>query len=470
MEGADRFPQVVSQDVKQADERAYRKESATRLRADLVFTREKDINTATPRRQLRGKTLSESALERSRKIPTDHKTNNPTLLKQRPRASSNLETYRELSVTLDPGLNDKGKSGGENSTKPRKVGIESAWSSQRQRKASKSNEKTNTGVANRPGIKGHEPWAISRKSSNEIAKRKASSGVLTAGSFNIINGSGGECCSTENHGMKGTRQARGLFDGDKAGKSIYSSGSSERRDIIDKYLRESRPKNEDGFRSNIEAQDNKRNRLKGKSILDVETQVQNELKDSAGGLGAFDKKDPEPEGIAPRKRWGFLRDKLAEAAKEVHDNKPDTELEIEENDESRETEEDGVQSTESYLKMLRERLRKCQPADIVASSNVGEITKRKQDIERKRSLVTGYKKNSFFETVLTAHALSKENKLNSRAIRKTSLSRINERNDILGQSLPEISHNVKFKSSPHFQKTIELLGRCDFFVERDNVE
>lgn len=172
----------------------------------------------------------------------------------------------------------------------------------------------------------------------------------------------------------------------------------------------------------------------------------------------------EQEKSGRSKGWGLLKKKLIEVAKKPNEdiNEPDeaTNIDSPTNQESR--------STAKYLKMLRERLRNCQPADIIASSDVGEIEKRKQIVERRKSVAGFGNKGSFFEAVLTAHAMSKQGKLNVKPAgpsRKTSVDKMRASGRLTRHSLPELTEKMKFNCSPHFQKTVKLMGKVDLFAE-----
>ena len=424
------------------------------LKGESVLKREKVTSGNLPRRTVTRKAASEGVLERSRKIPADLRTNSAAFNTQRPRATSNLETAMELCAFRETSLI---KNGVDTSTKPRRKISDTG--SQRQRKMSNTSvkEQSNLSIDSRPSSKGQEKWAVRRTPSNELPKRKTSSGIQPAYSSFNTGRNDAENGSLESLNTKGTRQVRSFSDGDRSGTSFYVSTSAERREIIEKYIKDPKPKNDINNVVKSKAADKVNNDKKVKGIVDMEKQegAKDDTKVGDGGQ----------KGLAPNKGWGLLRKKLLEVT-QVNDTESN---EDGGNDMSSGAQEE-TQSTEKYLKMLRERLRKCEPADIVASSNVGEISKRKQDIERKRSVAGVNKKNSFFETVLAAHALSKEDKLNNRPTRKTSLSKIREVSDTLGQSLPDITYNSKFKSSPHFQKTIKLLGKRDFILENDNLE
>ena len=175
---------------------------------------------------------------------------------------------------------------------------------------------------------------------------------------------------------------------------------------------------------------------------------------------------PAQEKSGRSKGWGLLKKKLIEVAKEPSEDfrEPFEGTNIE----SPTTQES--QSTAKYLKMLRERLRNCQPADIIASSDVGEIEKRKQVVERRKSVAGLGNKGSFFEAVLTAHALSKQGKLNTKPAgpsRRTSAEKIRGPGRLTRHSLPELTEKMKFNCSPHFQKTVKLMGKVDLFAEGD---
>lgn len=435
------------------------------IKTNGPLAREKAVNGNMQRRRVARKTVSEGVLQR--KTSADIKSKEASFLANRPRAISNLETARELSLAQEKSVNEKAK---DSSTRQQRTSSDSAvtTSSQRQRKSSKtnSNEQINATMINRPSTsKTQEKWAVSRTTSGELLKRKSSLGLLTAGSISSTHGSrkNGEVASSfDSQSERVAMKSRSSSDGDRSGMSLYFSSSLERREIIDKYLKESKPP------ENSKKADKNSSRVKSKDIKEVENQVQDELKSTRGAMLFMNKLDGDKEREGPKKGWGLLRKKLQEVAMDSQGNDESQGSQGESDVSSKVN--DEVQSTEKYLKMLRERLRKCQPADIVASSNVKEITQRKQDVERKRSVVGTGKKNSFFETVLTAHALSKENKANGRPIRKTSLSRINEGSDIIGQSLPDISINTKFKSSPHFRATIQSLEQSDFTTGRNSVE
>ena len=416
------------------------------IKSDPILRRDKTTNGNLQRRTLTRKTVSEGLLERSRKVSIDAKTYNLGLLAQRPRAISNLETAREKGRFKDKLLSSDGH------TTHRRVASGNVSNVQRQRKISPLNEQSMS--YNRSSSKGQEKWAVRRTSSNELAKRKIQ--PITQSLLSISTG-GRRDAETESLVESRTsqlnRHARSSLDGEKYKAKVYMTGSLERREIIEKYLKDTTPK--------IESLDStkKTNKLnnggKSRSVTESGSKANEAATDVAKGTG-------EKQGTHTALRgWQLVREKLYEIIKlnermEMIDVDTDVSSKT-----GKETE-----STEKYLKMLRERLRKCQPADIVASSNVGEITKLRKDIERKRSVVGQNKKNSFFETVLTAHALSKQNTLYKRPLRKTSLSRISETNDLF-QSLPSINYNIKFKSSPHFQKTVKLLAKHDIILEKD---
>ena len=400
--------------------------------------------SSSPRRALTRKTVSEGLLQKSRKNSADHRSSNLSLLSLRRRAISNLETAKELGAVNDKSaVYDYAKPRVDTYTISR---LPTNYNVSNLHRLRKTYPPPNSNEQLRPSSRGQEKWAVPRTSSIELSRRKTSSLLQPISSSSISSRSDVDTDSLlGSRSMKSARQIQSSSDVEKYKASAYSSGSTERREIIEKYLKEAKPKVESnsGLKKKI-VKTNSQGKANG--IADLEGGAQEEKNDIAKDKGG-------KQGMQTTKKgWGFLRAKLHEVTqlsqKEVQTD-PGT---IEEEDE---------QSTEKYLKMLRERLRKCQPADIVASSNVGEITKLKQGIERKRS-VTGFnKKGSFFETVLTAHALSKQNKLYSKPLRKASLSKISETSDLFSHDQPRVAYNLKFKSSPHFQKTVKLLSKED---------
>jgi len=413
-------------------------------KVETVLKRDKLATSSSQRRPLTRKTVSEGLLQRSRKDSADYKSSNLSLLSQRRRAISNLETAKELGDVNDKSaVYDYPKPRLDSFTISRLPTNNNVSNLHRLRKTyppSNSNEQL------RPSSRGQEKWAVPRNSSIELSRRKTSSLLQPISSSSISSRSDIDTDSLfGSRSMKSARQIRSSPDVDKYKANVYSSGSTERREIIEKYLKEGKPKVESNSALKKKVvKTNSQGKVKGS--IDSEGGAQEEKKD-------FAKDDGRKDGTQTTKKgWGLLREKLHEVTQLSHKEVQTGAGNIEEEDE---------QSTEKYLKMLRERLRKCQPADIVASSNVGEITKLRQGIERKRS-VTGFnKKGSFFETVLTAHALSKQNKLYNKPLRKASLSKISETSDLFSHEQPRITYNIKFKSSPHFQKTVKLLSKED---------
>ena len=186
-------------------------------------------------------------------------------------------------------------------------------------------------------------------------------------------------------------------------------------------------------------------------------------------LNAEDELQKPPAKTVSR-GWSLLRKKLIEVKEDPTKNE-----ESNTEDSATTTTEDSTkpedQSTVSYFKMLRERLRRCKPAEIVASSNVDEIVRLKQDLVRRQSLSSAPgKKNSFFEAVLTAHALSKQGKLSNRSTPSSRRTSRSEPPNFLPSQLPGASaYKTKFQCSPHFQKTINLMGKNDLFIKEEDM-
>ena len=426
------------------------------LKVDSILKRDKAAIGSLQRRMLTRKTVSEGLIERSRKTSADLTSKNPGFLAQRQRATSNLEIATDISNVRDKSVRsvDNIKISFDSYTVPKLMASGNASNVQRKRNSLKPNSNDQPTSHNRPSSKGQEKWAIRRTPSNELPKRKTSLAAPSLSSISTSSTGSRRDAETdsvlESRSTKGTRQFRSSLDGDKNKVSLYTSGSSERREIIEKYLRETKPKVESN--NSLTKKANKmNNRRKSKGVVDLE-----EKADEEGS------EDVAKEGAKSFKGWELLREKLHEVTQMNHSKLEMSDVDSDAGDKASEEK----QSTEKYLKMLRERLRKCQPADIVASSDVEEITKLRKGIERKRSVIGQNKKGSFFETVLTAHALSKQNKLYPKPLRKTSLSMISETSDLFQQNLPSITRNLKVKSSPHFLKTINLLTKNDLIVDK----
>ena len=457
MEDRNKLPLFDAQ--KQLGEKSQNDGLAVRpsIKVDLIPKRDKSAIGSLQRRMLTRKTVSEGLIERSRKFSADL-----TSREQRQRAASNVEIATDKSDIRDRSVRslDNIKISFDSYTVPKLVGSGNVTNVQRRRNSSKPTSNEQPTSHNRPSSKSQEKWAVRRTFSNELPKRKTSLTAQSLSSSSISSTGSRRDVETdsvsESRSTKGTRQFRSSFDGDKYRAGLYTSGSSERREIIEKYVKETKPKVESN-NSLMKKTNKMNNRRKSKGVADFEGRVDEDSKDVAKATGG-------KEGVKKLKGWALLREKLHEVTKLNHSELEMSDVDSDVCDKANEEK----QSTEKYLKMLRERLRKCQPADIVASSDVEEITKLRKGIERRRSVIGQNRKESFFETVLTAHALSKQNKLYTKPLRKTNLSKISETNDLFQQNLPSITHNSKFKSSPHFQKTIRLLTKNDLIVDKDS--
>ena len=262
--------------------------------------------------------------------------------------------------------------------------------------------------------------------------------------------------------------------------SISGSSPETRQHLIEKYLSNNtttggtaaKKDSTSSFDSGCNNTESFSNVNKSENKQSTGKQKENDKQSVAVPKLRLDKLDEGPnegpgQGNSGRsKGWGLLKKKLIEVATEPNEDSKEpfeaTNIDSPTTPES--------QSTAKYLKMLRERLRNCQPADIIASSDVGEIEKRKQVVERRKSVAGLGNKGSFFEAVLTAHALSKQGKLNTKPAgpsRRTSVEKMRSSGRLTRHSLPELTEKMKFNCSPHFQKTVTLMGKVDLFAEGD---
>eukprot|EP00794_Sanderia_malayensis_P008830 gene8830-9775_t len=293
-------------------------------------------------------------------------------------------------------------------------------------------------------------------------------------------------------------------DGETIPKDKKLMTIEERKVVIDNYIQKNKGKMTSLQNDDAEQRDDdskqKLNMRKVSAGSGSETEAATDSKEAVKDvvvprlalekLNENESSEKIQETTTKRRGWLLLKKKLQEVKQEpnavensespdVTSSKPDVTASTDSKEES----------TAGYLKMLRERLRRCQPADIIASSCVNEIAQRKQDLVRRKSgllLTSDGGKKSFFETVLTAHALAKQNKMGSKSTPTSSRSSLSSNSSrrssrsypggLSSQSLPNISSNsnskMKFHCSPHFHKTLRMMGKDDFFIreEEESVE
>ena len=416
------------------------------LGSDSVLKREKLASGNLVKRAPR-RTIAETSVETSKsRAAQNGTTNTPKFISQRSRTMSNLEMCSDIKRTGERSSNGNHKSRGsiENDTvgsRPRRKISSSAVIMQRPRAGTSFSDTTSPRVAGENALSNNRSVerddgydqvslvSVEEEPVGDMSKKRL--GRTKSGPLRQVLDNGREIDQM----LGSARKTRSSPDVDVLRTRKISTGCSERKEIIDKYIKDS-PES-------------------------------NKSKDSSNSKIQEDDKLDQPEGNGNKsvnRGWGLLRKKLLEVTRQNEDS----DKKVEQIEQSNKLNDD--EATAEYWKMLRERLRNCKPADIVASSDVGEITKRKQDIERRKStnrLKNG--KSSFFETVLTAHALSKQGRLDTGPKRKTSTSSTRSaRSDSL-QSLPDISYNCKFKASPHFQRAMEqIMGTDDRLPEGGN--
>ena len=191
-----------------------------------------------------------------------------------------------------------------------------------------------------------------------------------------------------------------------------------------------------------------------------------------GATGAAKEKTESRTGS----KWTLLKARLLENVESVREEIKNKNFNEEEKGEHP-AENNFDRQSAMYWKLLRQRLRKCEPAEIIASSDVQEIQKRRQrkeSLERRKSHPSMGRGSRFFQTVMQAQTLSKErNRIGSSDNKVYSLGTGKSQgvtSTLLKRgSLPEIGSSVKFKCSPHFHRTLKSLDKDmnDLFVIED---
>ena len=464
---------------------------AIRQKTEPVLRREKMTSTKVPphlTRKASGIQSSRSSLSgKQPRKSSSFTSTRPVPISHRRRTISNLETKTDIDSSSGPfGFERIGDS--KEMNLPKRLSLKSGNStrsvSTKQRpftsssSASSMSDNSDYGslrkFSNTPGS--FDKMKLRRTSSNETDTQNSGSNSSITHPKEFKGAENGPKARGETR--RASYQAWAAPTEHEMGRIAISGSSPEtRRNLIEKYLCnntatggtatkknsissiDSACDNKEGF-SNVNKSENKHSTGKqgdnNKQSV-VVPKLRLDKLDEGPNEGASQEKSGRSKG------WGLLKKKLLEVAKE-----PDEDP-VEATNTGSSTNQEG-QSTAKYLKMLRERLRNCQPADIIASSDVGEIEKRKQVVERRKSVAGFGNKGSFFEAVLTAHALSKQGKLSVKPgglSRRTSVEKMRSSGRLTRHSLPELTEKMKFNCSPHFQKTVKLMGKVDLFAEGD---